>query len=220
MIIWERIYRVFLKAYPGAFYKEYSEPMAQVFRDQLREAARSRHLLRFLGQIVSDLVSSVLASYWHVVGGVMLLRRLLGLGLGIVLTCAGFWITNLSRVRPRWLSSILMESTSLPFPVSVIFVQILLSTLDLLILSVAIGVFLTLTRGFSSKRFLRGLIAASVGLAIGRISSTFLGTAHLLPYSVRPGAVFSTGLLSMLFGLALSIWVIRQNANASPNAMI
>jgi hypothetical protein len=220
MTIWERIYRVLLKAYPATFYREYGEPMMQLFRDQLREAVRTRQLLRFFGRIIADLVRTAPACYWsyssNEVGGVMLWRRTLAVGSGLVFTCAGFWTTNQTWGRPQWLSSILMQWTlSLPFPASVIYPQILLTTLDLLVLAGAIAMFLSLTGGLSSRRFLRGSAAASIGLAIGRISSMLLGMAHLLPYAVRPGALLNTGLLSMLFGLALSIWVIRQMPRAA-----
>ncbi len=37
-----RLYRLLLVAYPARFRREYAEPMAQVFRDSIREAERQR----------------------------------------------------------------------------------------------------------------------------------------------------------------------------------
>lgn len=57
----ERIYRILLKAYPHAYLREYGEPMAQAFRDQLRDAAFSRlKLVRLWIHTFLDLAGNVL----------------------------------------------------------------------------------------------------------------------------------------------------------------
>lgn len=64
----ERIYRILLKAYPVAYLREYREPMAQAFRDQLRDAASSRsnrfHFwIRFWMRMLLDWAKTVLTTH-------------------------------------------------------------------------------------------------------------------------------------------------------------
>ena len=60
----ERIYRILLKAYPRRYRERYGEPMAQLFRDQLRAANTFGKWARLWLRTVVDLALTVPARYF------------------------------------------------------------------------------------------------------------------------------------------------------------
>jgi hypothetical protein len=59
MTVSERIYRVLIRAYPARYRREYAEPMAQLFRDRLREAKTAWAVSRLWMHTLADLASTV-----------------------------------------------------------------------------------------------------------------------------------------------------------------
>jgi hypothetical protein len=59
----ERAYRILLRSYPRRFLDDYSEPLQQAFRDQLRDAdTQTRRVLLWAGTVI-DVVRSAPAVY-------------------------------------------------------------------------------------------------------------------------------------------------------------
>jgi len=59
----ERIYRMLLKAYPEPYRREYEEPMAQLFSDQLRAADTRRKLAALWLSTLADFLRTMPARY-------------------------------------------------------------------------------------------------------------------------------------------------------------
>lgn len=59
MSLSERVYRLLLMAYPSKYRREFAEPMAQHFRDQLRAASAENRLAGFWFRTLTDLIRTV-----------------------------------------------------------------------------------------------------------------------------------------------------------------
>ena len=101
-MIWERVYRVLLLAYPSEYRREYGEPMVQLFRDRMRRDGGRFRTPVVWAQIISDLVCSafrehvegveMLAMIATVFGTILEPRRRWGF-LGVMLALIGiFWL--------------------------------------------------------------------------------------------------------------------------------
>ena len=55
----ERVYRIFLCLYPAAFRREYREPLAQAFRDELRDAGTRAKRCRLWANTAIDLARTI-----------------------------------------------------------------------------------------------------------------------------------------------------------------
>jgi hypothetical protein len=64
MSLSERIYRLLLRAYPARFRRDYAEPMACCFRDQLREVHTPFAMARLWLHTICDLLWTVPARHW------------------------------------------------------------------------------------------------------------------------------------------------------------
>ena len=61
----ERVYGILLKFYPVSYRREYGEPMAQCFRDQLREADSAGKRAGFWRRTLADWARTVPARHWE-----------------------------------------------------------------------------------------------------------------------------------------------------------
>ncbi len=61
----EKVYRFLLRAYPRPYRERYREPMAQLFRDGLRDANTPAKAVAFWMRMVADWALSVPARHWE-----------------------------------------------------------------------------------------------------------------------------------------------------------
>jgi hypothetical protein len=104
--------------------------------------------------------------------------------------------------------SVIVWGIRLPWPASLFFSIAFLSTLQAMVLLVALSAYLGATRSFNLRGFLNGFLVALLVLSLGNIAVTFLGVMQLPPLFFY----YVVWRLPLFFGLVLAMWIARTSA--------